>query len=488
MRKLVPQELLSWLRKCEPEKKANGRYARSDIGDGNLFADWARNQARYNADRGIWYVYNGKYWEADVKGARVRELCKKLADALLIYSMGLPDSQAEGSYKSYVMKWQSQRKRETILRDAFSVYPVYQKELDRNPNLFNCQNGTLDLATFRFHGHDPADLLTKISGVKYAPGVRCARWEQFISEVMQDDDFAAIYLQKALGYGLTGEAPEECFFILYGPTTRNGKSTLMETYMKMIGDYGRTSSAKAIARKDRVDSNAPSEEIARLAGSRVVNIPEPDKQLILSTALVKTLTGRDTVTARYLHENSFEFKPQFKLFINTNYLPRITDVSVFSSGRVKVIPFERHFSEEEQDKELKKVLTQRNSLSGILNWCLDGLKLMRERGLEMPPRVRAAVEEYRHSSDKTARFMEDELEAGPELEVRTADAYARYRSWCSENGHYPEGMPSFRADLEKHNVLIHRKRPKAGGENTSMLLGYRLRPVGVIVAGVATQT
>lgn len=487
MKKADGQAILDWLRKTKPEKKAVGRYARTDIGNGNLFADWARNQARYNADRGVWYVYNGQFWEADAKGAKVRELCKKLADALLIYSMSLPDSQTEGSYKSHVMKWQSQRQRETILKDAFSVHPVYQKEFDADPNLFNCKNGTLDLTTFQFHQHDPSELLTKISGVRYVPGALCGRWEQFISEVMQADAFTASYLQKILGYGLTGEAPEECFFILYGPTTRNGKSTMMETYMKMMGDYGRTAGAKAIARKDHVDSNAPTEEIARLAGARVVNIPEPDKQLILSTALVKTLTGRDTITARYLHENSFEFKPQFKLFINTNYLPRITDVSVFSSGRVKVIPFNRHFTEKEQDKALKKKLTRQDSLSGIFNWCLDGLKLMRERGLALPPAVRTAVAEYQHSSDKTARFIEEELEYGPEFEARTADAYARYKVWCAENGQYPEGQTNFNQDLTRHGVRIHRKRPKGGGSPTTVILGYRLRLPGVPVAGVATQ-
>lgn len=486
MKNVVPQEMLAWLDKCAPEKKAVGRYARTDIGNGNLFADWARNLARYNADRGVWYVYNGKFWEADVKGAKVRELCKKLADALLIYAMGLPDSQAEGSYKSHVIKWQSQRQRETILKDAFSVYPIYQKDFDANPNLFNCKNGTLDLETFQFHKHDPADLLTKISGVKYVPGASCPRWEKFVSEVMQGDLYTAVYLQKTLGYGLTGEAPEECFFILYGPTTRNGKSTMMETYMKIVGDYGRTSSAKAVAKKDRVDSSAPSEEIARLAGARVVNIPEPDKQLVLSAATVKTLTGRDTITARYLHENSFEFSPQFKLFINTNYLPRITDVSVFSSGRVKVIPFNRHFTEKEQDKGLKKKLTRQDSMSGILNWCLDGLKLMRERGLEIPPAVQAAVAEYQHNSDKTARFIEEELEAGGEYEARTADVYARYKAWCVENGLLPEGKPGFYQDLSRYGVIIHRKRPKAGGSETTMILGYRLRPLGAHVATVAT--
>ena len=143
--------------------------------------------------------------------------------------------------------------------------------------------------------------------------------------------------------------------------------------------------------KQTVNSSGPSEDIARLAGARVVNISEPDKKMVLSAALVKTLTGNDKITARFLNENSFEFYPQFKFFINTNHLPKVTDVTVFSSGRVKVIPFERHFSEAEQDKGLKKKLAQVGNLSGILNWCLDGLRLAQETGFDPPSAVLAAT-------------------------------------------------------------------------------------------------
>ena len=480
------EQALSWLRDLQPEKRAVGRYARTDIGNGNLFADWAELLARYCPDRGIWYVYNGKVWEPDTKGSRTMELCKKLADCLLIYAMGLPDSQAEGSYKSFVMKWQSRRLRETIIKDASSVHPVYAREFDADPCLFNCKNGTLNLDTYEFRPHNPSDMLTRMSGTKYVPGAKCDRWEKFINEVMQGDVFRSIYLQKAFGYGLTGEAEEECFFILYGPTSRNGKGTAMDTYMALAGDYGKNARPDTIAKKDRVNGSAPSEDVARLAGARVVNISEPDKQLTLSAATVKTLTGRDTVTVRFLHENSFEFIPQFKLFINTNYLPRVTDTTIFCSGRVKVIPFQRHFTEKEQDKKLKKKLTSASSLPGILNWCLDGLKLKRERGFDAPPSIQAAIEQYRHDSDKIARFMEDELEEGRDYEARTADVYARYKNWCVDNGCYVEGKVSFRSGLEKVAVLT-RKRPKAGGGETNMLLGYRLRPLGSVVAGVADQ-
>ena len=132
--------------------------------------------------------------------------------------------------------------------------------------------------------------------------------------------------------------------------------------------------------------------------------------MVLSASLVKTLTGRDTINARFLNENSFEFVPQFKLFINTNHLPKVTDPTVFDSGRVKVVPFNRHFSEEEQDKTLKRRLRQTENLSGILNWCLDGLRLLQETGLDAPRTVREATAQYRRDSDKIARFVDEMME------------------------------------------------------------------------------
>lgn len=141
------------------------------------------------------------------------------------------------------------------------------------------------------------------------------------------------------------------------------------------GGYGKAARPETITQKDKANSGSPTEDIARLAGARAVNISEPGKNMVLSASLVKTFTGRDTINARFLNENSFEFNPQFKLFVNTNHLPKVTDPTIFDSWRVKVIPFNRHFSESEQNKGLKQELSKPQNLSGIFNWCLEGLKL-----------------------------------------------------------------------------------------------------------------
>lgn len=451
------------------------RYACTDIGNGNLFADWAKALARYVPERKLWYIFNGKVWEPDTGNLRVMELCKKLADELVIYAVGLPEGLERDKYRKSVERWQVRRNREIILKDAAGVYPIKLNEFDSDPWLFNCQNGTLDLRTRAFKQHDSADLLATISGVEYDPDARSMLWEQTVSDVTQGDLNLSAYLQKALGYGLTGDTSEECFFLLYGPTTRNGKGTVMETYMKLLGGYGKAARPETIALRQHTNSSGPTEDIAKLAGARAVNISEPDKQMVLSAALVKTLTGNDTMTARFLNENSFEFKPQFKLFINTNHLPKANDVTIFSSGRVKVLPFNRHFGPEEQDKTLKKRLGQ--ELPGILNWCLDGLWLMNETGFEPPEAVLQATSQYQHDSDKLTRFVEEMLISETTGEVRAEETYQAYRDWCQRNGQYADAYPAFKLGMAAY-AEIKKKRPRGAGKAvnpTVMLCGVQLK-------------
>ena len=470
----VSDAMVQALMSLHPEK--NDRYAWNDIGNGNLFADLYKLRARYVPERSKWAVFDGRIWQFDLGGLAVMQLCKELSDSLMAYALTLTDEKTRQEYMRFLSRWQRRSFRETILKDAASVYPLPFVAFDRDPMLFNCLNGTLNLDNGRFSPHRPEDYLSKLSGVTFDPASRCERWERFIDEVMQGDAGKARFLQKALGYALTGDARHECFFILYGPSSRNGKGTTMETYARLMGDYGKSAKPDTIAQRQTANGSGPSEDIARLIGARFVNVSEPDKKMVLSAALVKTLTGRDTVTARFLHENSIEFRPEFKLFINSNYLPQVTDVTLFSSGRVMVIPFERHFREDEQDRDLKDVLAQPESLSGILNWALAGLRGVIDEGLNPPGAIRLATDEYRERSDKIGRFVAEVLEEHPLGEARTTEVFARYQTWCFANGIHSESSPNFNAQLKSYG-RIEKRRP-AGSARTaspvSMLLGFRL--------------
>lgn len=455
---------------AELHPEDNERYPWSDLGNGNLYADFFGRIARYTSDRHIWYIFDGQVWRPDPSGLLAMELCKQLAARLKEYALTIKHTKMHTNYNNYVEKWEKRSYREIILRDAASVHPIKSSDFDSKSNFYNCMNGTLDLLTQEFHTHCPEDMLTKLSGVEYDPEARCDRWEQFIGEVMEGDEARAVYLQKALGYALQGNPTQECFFILYGPTTRNGKGTAMETYLALMGDYGRAVSPYTIAQKKYVDGSGPTEDIARLAGARFVNISEPDREITLSSSLIKAWTGNDTISARFLHEGSFEFRPQFTIFINTNHLPNVTDDTIFASKRAKIIPFERHFAEEEQDKEL----AQPRNLSGILNWCLQGLDLFRNTGLEAPVSVREATDVYREQSDVIGGFLRQKLEKDALAEERTKDVYDAYMVWCALEGAPPESRCTLNNRLRALGT-VKSKRPRAGGENTTMLIGYRLR-------------
>jgi len=339
----------------------------------------------------------------------------------------------------------------------------------------NCKNGTLNLNTGEFREHDPADFLTMMSGITYDPKAVCPRWNSFIMEVMTNDEDLASYLQKSLGYALTGDTYLECMFILYGATSRNGKGTTMETFLKIMGDYGKTSNPEMLSTKfGTANASGPSEEIARLAGVRFVNISEPEKKITFNAALVKRMTGNDTLNARFLHENSFDFKPNFKIFINTNYLPNVSDMTLFDSGRLKIIPFKRHFEESEQDKNLKVHFAEPENQSGIFNWCYEGYKLFRKQHLKDTQAVLDATKEYRKDSDRIGQFIEAWMEDGDEYEVRSSAAFRRYTDWCKENGYTAENIKNFKNAMQK-KYFFDRRRPKDGGDKTTLIIGCRLR-------------
>ena len=439
-------------------------YSQDDKGNGELYGDVFKNVLRYDSTINQWRFYNGKYWQVDEGGLIASRYAKFLKDALFTYSLsdeinneiGCEEkSKVVDTFRKHILTLGKKIIRDNMIKDAKDKFPIKRTDLDNNIYLLNCLNGTLNLKTFEFKKHNPNDLLSKISNVEYNPDAYSPRWEKFVDEVMQGDKEKIKYLQKSIGYSITGDTSEEKFFIWYGATTRNGKSTLSNTLMYLLGDsngYAMQANPETFAQKQNKDSRNASGDIARLDGVRFLALSEPPKRLIFDNALIKTLTGRDVITARNLYEREFQYTPKFKLIINTNHLPIITDDTMFSSGRVNVIIFDKHFSEAEQDIKLKDTLREPENLSGILNWCIEGLKLYNSERLIPPQSVVDATKQYRKDSDKIGVFVDECLVKADDT-IRARDAYQVYEHWCKSCGYGVEGLKNFYSELKTKSLL-----------------------------------
>lgn len=448
-----------------------------------MFAETFKYVLCYNPQNKCWYYYNGMVWQADARDLAVRKLAKLFSDELIAQSdnFSLCDKEAEK-----LIQLNSSSKRNTIIHDSECELPMYKEYFDVHTELFNCQNGTLNLNSLTLKEHHPKDLLTKISNVTYDPNARCERWEKFVDEIMDGDKDKVDYLQRILGYCLTGDLREEKFYIFYGATSRNGKSTLLETVSNVLG--GNAGYSAHVATESfsganiRKAANASS-DIARLAGVRMAITSELPYNMLLNAGLLKAMTGRDKITVRNLYASEFEFTAQFKLFMNTNHLPHITDSSVFESKRVNVIEFNHHFTEQEQDKNLKSLFQQPENMSGILNWLLEGWKKVFKGenrngnkvpyGMTPPQSVIDATDCFREDCDKVGCFIEDCLERS-ESNIKFKDLYEAYQQWTRGNGYACEQKSQFKVYLNERNILS-RTGTVNGKTERNVIKGYAIR-------------
>jgi len=321
--------------------------------------------------------------------------------------------------------------------------PVLPKQFDADPWLLNVQNGILNLRTFELQPHRREDLIMKIMPVEYQPDAQCPRWMAFLNRIMDGNQDLIAYLQRIVGYSLTGDTREQCLFMLYG-TGANGKSTFLETLKAMFGDYGQQADFSTFlhSNQDRVRN-----DIARLLGKRFVAAIEADAGRRLAEVLVKQLTGGDTVTARFLYREYFEFKPTFKIFLVANSKPTIRGQDYGIWRRIRLIPFTVTIPEGERDKALPLKLQE--ELTGILAWAVEGCRMWQERGLDDPPEVINATQSYREEMDILGSFIAECCIISETAQTTTKALYAEYLKWCEDNAERPISKKMFSIRLKE---------------------------------------
>jgi putative DNA primase/helicase len=303
------------------------------------------------------------------------------------------------------------------------------QEFDSDPKLLNCNNGTVDLSTGELRHHDRADLLTCLAPVDFDKGAPCQVWENFVYEIQEKNIEVYEFLQRILGYALTGFTREQCLFILWG-SGANGKSTLINLVTRLLGKYARNTPVETLLDKKR-GGEIPI-DVARLDGPRLVTAKEVDRGRRLSESLIKELTGQDTISARFLYGEFFDFIPKFKLFLSTNHMPIIRGTDNAIWRRIKLIRFPVQIPEEEWDQDLPEKLWA--EAPGILNWLVEGCLSWQKWGLNVPEAVKESTAEFRGEMDVLADFLAERCIIASDKSGTAKELYQCYKDWAEDQG------------------------------------------------------
>ena len=323
--------------------------------------------------------------------------------------------------------WQSRQGIQRVIEIAKHLPPVsVAGGWDPNPYLLAVKNGVVDLRSGELRQGIPEDLLTLSARVDFDAAVTCSRWDRFLVEIFDGNTELVDYVQRCVGYALTGDTSEQVWWLLHG-SGANGKTTLLRVLSAVLGSYARTVPFSLVTLPER---QIP-DDLADLPCKRLVFASEAIEGARLNEARIKALTGGDLIAARRLYGRWFTFEPHLKLLLCCNHRPAVRDASVGFWRRVQVIPFTQSFHGADKDKDLDATLMA--ELPGILTWAVRGCIAWQGEGLNPPPVVVAASEEYRQESDQLAQFVEERCEEAPDASCRASDLYSAYTAWANNH-------------------------------------------------------
>jgi len=423
----------------------------NDLGNALRLLKAHRAALRYVLGIG-WHVWDRRRFRYDAESGRARRLAHEVVKVMLLSAW-----KAGGSAKSrekiikFAVGCANTGRLANMLHEAEPYQAVEAGDLDADPWLLNCLNGTVDLRTGELRPHAQADLISKLCGASFVADAPCPQWEKFIGEIFGGDMDLVGFVQRGLGYSLTGSTREQVLFIMHGSGS-NGKTVLIETIQAVLGDYVKRSPADTWAAKP---AGALTNDIAALVGARLVSVVETEQDRHLAEALVKQASGGDTITARFHHKEFFSFVPQFKLWFATNHRPKIKGTDYAIWRRIYLLPFTVKFvdadkvegSQLAKDPDLKEKLKLEHD--GILAWMVRGCLSWQQIGLKPPKAVQDATEAYQDSEDNVTGFVRDACHQSRGLQCASRQLYAGYELWCSETDEEPVTKKAFAGKLDE---------------------------------------
>lgn len=459
-----------------PELYMDKYYPYDDTGNADRFTDIFKDRVLYSYTNKGWYIYDGKRWLFDTLG-RINDYFEQSIEVMKKQGMttNIPMLENETSedyqkrlkairtaYEKHLTYSRSNRGTVAGVKQSMHKNSVDISEFDGNDMLINLENSVYDMVSGINIPHDATLKFTKKANVNYDESKKCPRWEQFLREIFNDDKDLIKWIQKALGYSLTGKTSEQVMFILNG-NGRNGKSVFLDVVSHIFGDYRTNIQPDSLMVKNSQGANS---DIARLKGARFVTTVESNDGMRFNEGLVKQLTGGDTVTARFLHANEFEFTPKFKVWMATNHRPIIRGTDKGIWRRIRLIPFEREFTEEEVDLDLTSKLLAESD--GILQWMLKGLEMWQKERLGMCEKILMANKEYRQEMDVVSTFIEECVNNSLGKEVKASELYQHYKNYCLQNGFFVLTSTKFGRELDNKGYIKTHKRTGKYYQNISM--------------------
>lgn len=396
----------------------------TDMGNAKRFAALYRGKVRYCHTWKKWLIYSGGRWAKDETGEIIR-LAKSTVESIYGEARMIPEEVERKAVAKHAIHSESDKRIQSMIRLAESEegIPVLPSELDRDVHKLNCLNGTIDLRQAKLLPHNPADLITRQAPVSYDEEAVAPRWKQFLNEIFMNRPDLTDFMHRYLGYCCTGETREQVFVIGYGGGA-NGKSTLLDTVLEVLGDYATSTpfSTFTLRRRESVRN-----DLADISSARLVTASEAGEGMPFDEELVKRLTGDGSMKARFLFSEFFSFAPRFKLFLATNHKPRIKGTDLAIWRRVRLVPFEAVYEGENRDQKLKEKLLA--EAPGILTWLVIGAMLWQDMGLGNPEEVREATEQYRAGEDTLGCFLNECCEKGDGLRQPARVLYHAYRDY-----------------------------------------------------------
>lgn len=444
-------------KKCEQRRDnyTTEPYHRTDLGNGKRLVDIFRASIRFCYPWKAWLVWNGKQWDVDRSG-KLQRYARKVIDSIYGDAGIEEDLEERKRLLLFAMKSESASSFNNMIELACSEegVSILPEMFDTDPWLFNVQNGTLDLRTGLLRSHAQNEFITKISPVTFDPAADCPEWKIFLNSIFNNNQNIIEYIQRKSGYILTGVTREEDLDILYG-IGGNGKSKLTGALIYLMGDYHTKANIETIQATKQQSGGGASSDVACLKGARLVTVSEPEKGTHLNESRVKDLTGRDPIKARRLYQEAFEFMPEFKLWLYTNFKPIIRGQDRGIWRRIKLIPFEVCIPDEQQDKNLDIKLQA--EAAGILNWCLEGCLKWQKDGLKVPDEIIHATADYKDEMDVFGEFFKDCCIIEKGAVEYSLPLHTVYKVWCGIQDYNPYSLKKFISNLEERG---YKRLPK----------------------------